>query len=298
MNRRLLLLLLPAVAFVPAPGRSADNVIKLWPAKAPGETTPLDPERADRDPNKPDVITRVTNVSEPSLTVFPASQDKGTGVGIVIAPGGAYRFLSWAHEGEEIARYFNSVGVTAFVLKYRVPTRASDPANSLALMDGQRAMSLVRAQAKEWGLNPAKIGFLGFSAGGNLAAKVQNTEQPRAYDVSDDIDKVSSLPDFGVLIYPGGILDAKDPSRLGDAYKVTPKTPPTFMAVAGDDTHCAECCLRYALALREAKVKNELHVYASGGHGFGMRPSAGPVSTWPQRCTEWLRSIGMLPKGS
>ncbi len=288
-----LLLLIPTLS-----SRSADNLVKLWPGKAPGESAPIDPEKADRSPNDPKVITRVTNVSEPSLMVFPAPSDKGTGVGIIIAPGGAYRFLSWAHEGEEIARYFNTVGVTAFVLKYRVPTRASDPGNTLALMDGQRAVSLVRARAKEWNLNPAKIGFLGFSAGGNLAVKVQNTEQPRAYDAADDIDKVSSLPDFGVLIYPGGILDSKDPSKLGPEYKVTGKTPPTFMAVAGDDTHCAESCLRYTLALREAKVKHELHLYAGGGHGFGMRPSAGAVSTWPQRCAEWLRSIGVLPKAA
>lgn len=279
-----------------ASSRSADNVVKLWPGKAPGETAPVDPEKADVAANDPKVVTRVTNVSEPSLMVFPAPSDKGTGVGLIIAPGGAYRFLSWAHEGEEIARYFNTIGVTAFVLKYRVPTRAADPSNTLALMDGQRAVSYVRAHAKDWNLNPAKIGFLGFSAGGNLAAKVQNTEQPRAYAAADDVDKASSVPDFGILIYPGGILDAKDPTKLGPEYRVTANTPPTFMAVAGDDTHCSECCLRYTLALRENKIKNELHIYSNGGHGFGARPTAGAASTWPQRCGEWLRTIGMLPK--
>src|SRR5262249_58873638 len=133
-----------------------------------------------------------------------------------------------------------------------------------------RAVSLVRGRAKEWGLDPAKIGFLGFSAGGHLGARLENSGDERAYPAIDEVDRASARPDFAVLIYPGGLTERQDPTRLVPEVQVSAKTPPTFVAVAADDAGCADCSVRYWQALKAAGVKSELHVYAQGGHGFGI----------------------------
>jgi acetyl esterase/lipase len=279
-------LALSLLAAVPALAEDAHATIRLWPGKAPGEQAAIEPEVTGE---------RVTNVSDPTLAVYPAPADKATGVGILIAPGGAYQFLSWPLEGTEIAEWFNRIGVTAFVLKYRVPRRSFDTDSRLPLMDAQRAMSLVRRRAKEWALDPARIGFLGFSAGGHLGANLENNPEPRAYEAVDETDTTSCRPDFTVLIYPGGLLDPKDPTRLAPAMRLSKNTPPTFIAVAADDTGSAENSIRYFLALRAAGVPGELHVYAGGGHGFGIRPRAGASATWTDRCVDWLRTLKMLP---
>jgi acetyl esterase/lipase len=279
-----LLLAVPALA---ADGES--KTLRLWPGQSPGEQGPVEPEKADPE--------RVTNVSEPTLTIFPAPREKATGVGLIIAPGGAYQFLSWSLEGTEIARWFNNVGVTAFVLKYRVPRRSFDPGSKLPLMDAQRAVSLVRQRAKEWDLDPARIGFLGFSAGGHLGANLAGNSEQRAYEAVDEGDKTSCRPDFTVLIYPGGLLDPKDPARLAPEMHLSRSTPPTFIAVAADDKGCTESSLRYFQALQATAVPSELHVYAGGGHGFGIRPRAGVSATWTDRCADWLRTIKILPSG-
>jgi acetyl esterase/lipase len=289
--------LLSATFFVPvlAAGEST-STIRLWSGKAPGEQAAIEPEKETRAAGNPNEVQRVTNVSDPVLAVFPAPAEKRTGAAIIIAPGGAYQFLSWAHEGEEIARWYNGQGVTAFVLKYRVPTRAHDPGNRLALMDAERSVSLVRSRAKEWGVDPAKIGFLGFSAGGHLGVNLEVNWKQRAYDAADAADQVSARPDFVILIYPGGMMDKSDPTKIAATMRPTADTPPTFLAVAADDKGCAEPTVRYFLALREVGVPSEMHVFASGGHGFGMRASAGTASTWPQRSADWLRTISVLPK--
>lgn len=276
---------------------AAPTTIRLFPAKAPGEMGDIAPEKDNTPPDgkKPGVLM-VTNVSEPSLTLFPAASDKGNGAAVIIAPGGGYRFLSWDLEGEEIARDFNAQGVTAFVLKYRVPLRTFDPGAKLPLMDAQRAVSLVRSRAKEWGVNPDKIGLLGFSAGGNLAAKAAAQYEHRAYEAIDAIDQVSCRPDFSVLIYPGGIKDGQDPTRLAPEYAPNAKTPPTFLAVASDDKGCVDDTVLYFMAAKAAGVKSELHVYTQGGHGFGARaPRVGVTASWPTRCAEWMRTVGILP---
>lgn len=288
--------LLSTTLIAPVIAAGEATTIRLWTGKAPGEQGAIAPEKADRAAGNPNEIQRVTNVSDPILAVFPAPAEKRTGAAIIIAPGGAYQFLSWAHEGEEIARWFNGQGVTAFVLKYRVPTRAHDPANRLALMDAERSVSLVRSRAKEWSVDPAKIGFLGFSAGGHLGVNLEVNWKQRAYETADAIDQVSSRPDFVVLIYPGGMMDKSDPTKVAANMRPTAETPPTFLAVAADDKGCAEPTVRYFLALREAGVPSEMHVFASGGHGFGMRARAGIAATWPERSADWLRTIAVLPK--
>jgi acetyl esterase/lipase len=241
-------------------------------------------------------VKRVTNVTRPTLTVYRPARDKDTGAAVVIAPGGAYRILAWDLEGEEVARWLNSAGVTGIILKYRVPRRPGTPEDApprQALIDAQRALSLVRGRAKEWGLDPRRVGMLGFSAGGHLTAWAATNYDKRAYEPVDAADKVSCRPDFAVLVYPGYLV-RKGKEELAPEVRVTKETPPMFLAHANDDPVDPRNSVALYLALKKARVPAELHVYASGGHGFGLRPEKGPCATWPQRCAEWMKARGLL----
>jgi acetyl esterase/lipase len=215
---------------------------------------------------------------------------------VVICPGGGFNILAWDLEGTEVAEWLNSIGVTAIVVKYRVPT-ARQPVRWLApVQDAQRALSLVRAKAGEWGVDPKRIGALGFSAGGVTAgfAAVKNGE--RQYPAVDDADKQSCRPDFAVLIYAAYFVDDAT-LQLRPEIVVTKDTPPMFLVHAQNDGVKAENSVQLFLALKKAGVPSELHVYDAGGHGFGMRPVANlPVTTWPNRCEEWLARAGWLAK--
>ena len=236
---------------------------------------------------------------------------------MIICPGGGYNILAWDLEGTEVADWLNSAGVTGIVLKYRVPAkRGPDLHGFIPLMDAQRAISLVRSKAGELGIDPKRIGILGFSAGGNLAALSCTNFDTRSYDGIDDVDKVSCRPDFGVLIYPAYLLVEKPkaekpkgnkaaavpatnpspqaPDQLSPLLPISAQTPPIFFAHANDDgVPPAGSAIMY-LALKRAGVKAELHIYTFGGHGFGLRPTTRPCSTWPKRCEEWMHSIGLL----
>lgn len=271
-------------------------VLDVWPGKAPGETEAIGQETVlEAKPNEPP-IKRITNVSRPTLSVFRPRKDKNTGMAVLIAPGGGYNILAWDKEGEEVAAWLNTLGVTGIVLKYRVPRRSDTPKGAppkQALMDAQRAMSLVRGKATEWGIDPKRIGMLGFSAGGHLTAATATSFDKRTYESIDDIDKVSCRPDFAVLIYPGGLV-VPDKDELSPEIRVSKECPPMFFAHAGDDRVKADNSVLMYLALKRAGVPAELHVYASGGHGFGLRPNAHPSSTWPARCADWFRAQGLL----
>jgi acetyl esterase/lipase len=276
--------------------RAADRpVIDVWPGKAPGETKEIGPEelRPPQAKQRPDV-QRLTNVSKPTLKLYQPAQDKRNGVGVIICPGGGYSILAWDLEGTEIAEWLNSIGVTAGVLKYRVPRREGDTANKLPLMDAQRAMSLVRSKASELGLDPRRIGMLGFSAGGNLAAAACLKYGERQYDKLDSVDDVSSRPDFGVLIYPAYLADMS--GNVRPEYQPTKETPPMFFALALDDRVAVDGSIAMTKALKGVGVPAELHIYDSGGHGFGMRKSEFPCHSWPARCAEWLEHRGLLKK--
>ena len=275
-------------------GTAADHpVIDVWPGKAPGETKDIGPEelRPPQAKQRPDV-QRLTNVSKPTLTLYQPPQDKRNGVGMIICPGGGYSILAWDLEGTEIAEWLNSIGVTAAVLKYRVPRREGDASNKLPLMDAQRAMSLVRSKASELGLNPRRIGMLGFSAGGNLAVATCLKYGERQYDKIDSAEDVSSRPDFGVLIYPAYL--SENNGNVRPEYQPTKETPPMFFALALDDRVAVDGSIAMTKALKAAGVPAELHIYDSGGHGFGMRKSEFPCHTWPARCAEWLEHRGLL----
>ncbi len=297
-----LLLTVAVTLLLGARGATAEAqpvILDLWPAKAPGEAGTVGKEEAKtKDVGGKTVVTSLTNVSVPTLSVSPAPSSTSIGVAVVVCPGGGYTNLAWDHEGEQVAAWLNSLGVTAAVLKYRVPRREGTPRDQpppQALMDAQRALSVVRSRAKEWGVDPAKIGLLGFSAGGHLTAWA-STADKRTYEPVDDADKAGCKPDFAVTIYPGGLLK-RGTDQLTPEITITAKTPPTFLAVAGDDRGSAEGTVLYYLALKRAGVPAELHVYASGGHGFGMRPSPKPYATWPKRCEEWMRERGLLTRG-
>ena len=291
MRLSLKLPLLALLTFA-APAFAAEPlVIDLWPAgKVPSETADLGPEKLTK---KGDVVTSITNVSKPTIEIHPAPKDKATGIAIVIAPGGGYANLAWDHEGEQIADWANSVGITGIVLKYRVPRRpdqAKDKPPIWALQDAQRAMGIVRSKASEWGLDQKKIGFLGFSAGGHLTAWITTDYEKRAYEPIDDADKLSAKPDFGILIYPGGVVE-NGTLNLKPEIKITKETPPSFLAVASNDK--TDNVIALFQAYKAANVPTELHIYNKGGHGFGIRPSAGAAATWPKRAEEWLAAIGI-----
>jgi acetyl esterase/lipase len=293
MRRALLTLILAGV--MSAQARAADKplVFDVWPGPAPGDKGNVGEEKTTKMDRG---VTIVTNVARPTLTVFRPAKDKDTGAAVVIAPGGAYRGLAWDLEGEEVAAWLNSIGVTGIVLKYRVPRREGTPNDAAppqAQMDAQRALSLVRSKAKEWGIDPKRIGMLGFSAGGHLTAWTSTNFDKRAYEPTDAIDKESCRPDFTVLIYPAYLMSkAKD--GLQPDIRVSKETPPTFFVYAEDDPVGPENALLMYLALKKERVSAEIHVYSKGGHGFGLRKSDKPCSTWPERCAEWVKAQGLL----
>ena len=263
-------------------------VLDLFPGPVPGETKPIGDEQVKK---KGEAITSITNVSKPTLTISKPPADKNTGVAVLVFPGGGYNNLAWEHEGTMVSEWLNSIGVTSVILKYRVPRRADTPKGQppvQALMDAQRAISLVRSHATEWGIDSKKIGVLGFSAGGHLAAWSSTNSDKRAYETIDATEQVSCRPDFTVLIYPGGITQRGGESLASEIH-VTRDSQPTFLAVAGDDNGPAIGSAAYYLALNRAGVPAEMHIFASGGHGFGMRNGKLPANSWPKRCEEWMR---------
>ena len=223
--------------------------------------------------------------------MYQPEKPQNTNTAVLICPGGGYSILAMDLEGEEVAAWLNSIGVTGIVLKYRVPAKGQ-PTYSAPLQDAQRAMSLGCAHAQDWNLDPHHIGILGFSAGGHLAAVSSTNYDKRQYDALDDTDKVSCRPDFAVMIYPGGVVKPGT-TELSPEIHVTPQTPPCFFAHAGDDRVSPENSVAMFLALKRAGVPAELHIYTSGGT-VSASPTGKPAATWPKRCEEWLRATGVL----
>ncbi len=272
--------------------------VNLWPGDAPGERGDIGPEH-DTTVASDNLIAgrpviRTGNVSVPTISVYPAPSGQGTGTAVLVFPGGGYHILALDLEGTEVCEWLNSIGVTAALVKYRVPRREGQPAYAAPLQDAQRAMSLFRLHARDWGVDPLRIGVLGFSAGGHLCA-VLSASTSRTYPRIDEADDVSSHPDFQVLVYPGGLVKEGGFLTLAPEVAVTNATPPTFLAMAEDDH--VENILAYAIALKGEKVPMEMHLYPTGGHGYGLRPTKDSVTTWPLRAAEWLRSRGLLEHG-
>jgi acetyl esterase/lipase len=269
--------------------------ISLWPKGAPGEKGDIGEEK--HLPLKAgDTTIRITDVTRPTITVFRPPAEKDTGAAVLICPGGGYGILAFNKEGTEVADWLKSIGITGIVMKYRVPVRKGQERYAAPLQDAQRALGLIRHRAKEWGIKADRIGVLGFSAGGHLAATLSTNYEKRTYEAIDAADQESCRPDFTLLIYPAYLVAGKDANTLAPELKVMKETPRTFLVQTQDDGVKVECSLFYYLALRNAKVPAELHVYPTGGHGYGLRPSAHAVSTWPQRAETWMRSLGVLQR--
>jgi acetyl esterase/lipase len=274
------------------------QVVPLWPGTAPGDKGGIAQEQ-DQTKSSDDLVAgkrliRLGNVSKPTLSVYQPPVDKRTGAAVVVCPGGGYQILAMDLEGTEVCEWLNSAGVTAVLLKYRVPKREGLEKHTAALQDAQRAIGLVRHRAGEWGIDPKKIGVLGFSAGGHLAALASNQCEPRSYATFDEADSTSCRPDFTVLIYPAYLTVKEQGDRIAPEFTLTTNTPPTFIAMAEDDPIRVETALFYAAGLKNVNVPFELHIYPTGGHGYGLRPSKDLVTTWPQRVSDWMRSRGLL----
>ena len=288
----------------PAAAADMPTVVELWSGKVPDETGTIGPEKVYMSPKltRKDVEviepTRlITNVRKPTITIYRPAKDKDTGAAVLICPGGGYWNLYWELEGEEVAAWLNSHGVTGILLKYRVPRRPDEPKGEPArrpLQDAQRAVSLVRSKAREWGIDPKRIGLVGFSAGGHLAIATATRFEERTYEPTDDIDRVDCRPDFAIAVYPG-YLKAQDKDELAPGLRVPAKTPPIFLAHGGADIISPpEHSVFLYLALKRAGIPTELHVYAGAAHGFGVRKLDHPCSTWTASCMDWLRSQGFI----
>jgi acetyl esterase/lipase len=280
-------------------------VAEIWPGKVPDETGNIGPERFRMSPaldRKQVEVTEptqmITDVTKPNIAIYRPSKEKETGTAMLICPGGGYWNLYWELEGEEVAAWLNSIGVTGIILKYRVPRRPDEPQGEPArrpLQDAQRAISLVRSRASEWGIRPERIGMVGFSAGGHLAVATATSFDQRTYEPIDDVDKISCRPDFAIAVY-SGYLKAKDKDELAPGLRIPSGTPPVFLAHGGADIISPpEHSVLMYLALRRAGVPAELHVYADATHDFGVRKSDQPCSTWTESCANWLRHQGLLP---
>lgn len=290
VNRSLPVVGLMVLALVNLGRCDEPAIISIWPGEAPGETADLGPEVTQ--PNKPSEVPpviRLTNISQPTLTVLAPAKEKRNGAAVVICPGGGYNILAWNKEGLEVGEWFNSIGVTAFVLKYRTPTAKRETPWQAPAQDAQRAIRIVRSRAAEWGLKPDRIGLMGFSAGGSAAANAAIKSETRLYDPIDAPDQLSCRPDFVALIYPAYLVDPQ--GQLKPDLTVTKQTPPMFLAHAFNDGVTCENSVQLFLALKKAGVPADLHVYSSGGHGFGLRPSEHAASTWPKRCEDWLKTL-------
>lgn len=270
-----------------------DAPVLLFPKGAPGETIRLI-EKADAEGGQVggEPVLRLTNVSEPTLTVYHAPDELASGAAVLVCPGGGYNILAYDLEGDEVCEWLNNLGITAVLLKYRVPRREGQAKHAAPLQDAQRAMGYIRAHADEMNIDPARIGVMGFSAGAHLSAMLSNTFDKRAYPVVDATDKISCRPDFCLLVYPA-YLDGEH-FQLAPELKISAATPPTMLIQAEDDKSYIDSSLFYYYALKEAGVPAWLHLYSRGGHGYGLRNTGAAVNEWPDRAEDWFRELGVI----
>lgn len=266
--------------------------LPLWTDEVPGEQDQKIGEEKVEDRNN-DGITRTSNVTKPTITVYPAPADKANGAAVIVAPGGGYGILASKHEGTDVCEWLNEIGVTAVLLKYRVPRRANLDKHHAPMQDAQRAVSLVRSKTAEWKIDPKRIGFLGFSAGGHLTAVTLTSDGSVSFP-KEDVDQHSPVPDFGLLIYPAYLKSEKDPNALVPEVTVDQDTPPSFVVIAHGDSRFVEGAALYYLAMQRAKRQCELHIYGKGGHGFGMKEIPERVGQWTTQAAAWMKEMGLL----
>lgn len=292
---------LSAFAWEPASGLKQ---IPLWTGKIPDARPYSGPETTKSTKGSKHLVAGepwiyVENVSQPTITVYPP-KGKNTGAAVLVFPGGGYEILAMDLEGTEICDWLNSKGITAVLLKYRVPgvgkfpKSGHYPKSKEALQDAQRALSMVRFNATKWNIDPKKIGVVGFSAGGHLVAASSTHFPKRVYTPVDEADKVSCRPDFAIAVYPGHLAFGEK-AYLNPDIVATKQTPPTFILQAQNDpVDRVEHSLVYYAALRKAKVPVEMHLYAEGGHAFGLRRTKSPITQWPELVEKWLKTIQII----
>jgi len=277
----------------PAAGRLTIN---LWPNRAPGAPANSAPETDITTSGDSLVagrrLVRLGNVSKPTVTFY-AAEAPNSAAAIVVFPGGAYHVLAVDLEGTEVCDWLVTIHVNCVLVKYRVPDSGPLPKSSAALQDAQRALGVVRSHAAEWRIDPQRIGVLGFSAGAHLSAALSTHFDKRLYDPIDSADQLSCRPDFAVIVYPGYLALAEQSFAANPEIHPTAETPPSFIVQSEDDPVHVENATLYFLQLKNAKVPAELHIYAEGGHGYGLRRSALPVTAWPKLVETWLRTIRM-----
>jgi len=282
---------------VAAHAQTVDSPVELWPAGHVPDAVATPPESTETVPVNPKKggapIIKITNVSVPTLTVYHPSAALDTHVAMVVFPGGGYKLLAYNLEGTEVCQWLNSIGITGVLVKYRVPLPDGGERGKLPLEDAQRAIRLVRSHAADWHIDANRIGSVGFSAGGNLSALV-STHVSGTYPKIDAADDLSPTPNFAMVIYPGYLAADGTNNKIQSNLPVTKDVPPTFMVQAENDPLSINA-VAYFLALQAAKVPVEMHLYAEGGHGFGLRPTTYPVSHWTDLATTWLHTIKILP---
>jgi acetyl esterase/lipase len=293
MSRALIPLAVTLALALPARG-AEPKVIKLWPGNAPGEKKNIGPEKY-QEQKGPNDVKRLANVSEPTISIYAPPKDKANKTVVIVAPGGGYSILAIEHEGTQTCEWLQSLGVTAVLLKYRVPKRDMQSPDNLAMIqDAQRAITLVRSIQTDLNIDPTRVGMLGFSAGGHLTACAALYKK-RMYDRVDEADEVfSHEPNFGILVYPGGVVDKG--GKLKPEFEVKIDSPPMFFAHSSDDPVSSENSVALYRALKKNNVPAELHLYASGGHGYGMRKTEHPSAKWPDRAGDWMKARGLLEK--
>jgi acetyl esterase/lipase len=226
----------------------------------------------------------ITDIHEPTITVYRPVKPNGTSV--IVAPGG-YAFLSAINEGSQVCRWLNTIGVTDILLKCRTPTRDEAAPHEKPVQDAAKAIAMVREHASDWRLDPKRVGVLGFSAGGNLLAHIACDRATRR-----------ELPNFGIIIYGGGFVDYKEPTKLKEGFTVPADAPPMFLACAHDDGQNPTDATVLYLEYKMRNIPCELHLFTKGGHGFGMRKAGNPINDWPQRCAEWTQLMGWIAPSS
>jgi acetyl esterase/lipase len=261
------------------------TALKIWPQSALGAGAAAQKETLE--PDRSDNVIRVSNITDPTIMVYKPEHPEAKTPAVVICPGGGYSYLAINKEGTEIADWFNSIGVTAIVLKYRAPNQREN-----AFKDIQRAMRVIRSYAVEWQIDTNRIGVIGFSAGAHLCTRVSGEFDNKSYEPVDEKDSLSCRPDFSIVLYPAYLYDGRN--GLSKDVKVSSKNPPSFIVQTQDDGIGVENSVYYYLALKKAGVSSELHVFPKGGHGYGMRPTKDAVSSWPKLCEQWLRQIGII----
>ena len=285
-----------------------EKIIKVWPGKIPG--TIENSVYKEEDLTNESGVYRISKVTDPTLTVFAPPKEKANGTAIIICPGGGYEHLAYAHEGVATAKWLNEIGITAFILKYRLPSDLIMKDKSVGpLQDAQEAMRIVRRNAKEWNINPGKIGIIGFSAGGHLASTLCTHYNDEIYNA----DTTSARPDFSILLYPvismkpdithkgsrenllGSNPTKTEIENFSNDLQVNKNTPPAFIVLAENDKSVpVQNSINYFLALKKFNIPAELHIFQTGGHGFGLGKKGETESYWPEVCKNWLQVMGYL----